>query len=319
MAVIKNYQEITNGYSQKFYYQPLHFGSASSAKILELCDKGTIGQLEVAIMRYLLKFRLAAFSQIERDFLSDKKAGEVEEEKTKLLNLVRDRVLNVFILTNEKVSENTRMPKEGEMFFTLDYGAITLLRSLLNDETLDDWKASDALMSDVKVKKACMMIDLYSRLKDEAILNFFNGKTLYSASKVRFSPKATFSARGKVFFVEALTEFDTFVGNDSYLFDKLAKFENFLNNEVAWKYFFEDQDEAPILIILCENEKTADIFSKRVNELNIPYVYYLCMREGEEIYKSFYMYKENSGLIPVEISLLTGGGADGRKPRKNPK
>lgn len=129
--IVKEVSEIEAGYTQAFKYTPLSFGSYSSNKILELCEKGVIDKSVTAIAQYLYKYKCAPLEYIFRDI-----EGLDERYITrKMDNLVRSRIFNSFKL----VSNNEPFDSpEGLVFYTLDYGAILLLRSLVEDENLEN-------------------------------------------------------------------------------------------------------------------------------------------------------------------------------------
>lgn len=276
MSVIKDFNEIKSYCLQKWYYEPLTYGSVSNAKIIEFMDKGIITQTEINIIQYLYKFRAAPFDYIQRDCLSDFTYEQIKHVKENLIYLVKQKVLNMFNLVTG-LPKDEEFDIDGLLFFTIDFGSIIILKSLTENETLDDWKCTDSIMTGVKTLKCMANIDLYYKVKKEKDFKYFNTYEYYASGKTRFENKATFKIGEQPFMCEGINHFDLFDGSDSKIFSKITKYEKFLGNENAWKFFF-NSDKKPILLIVCSDKNTALDFGQRVNQLDIE-KYVLCVLE----------------------------------------
>lgn len=253
--IVKNLSDIELGYTQSFRYTPLTFGSYSSNKILSLCESGVIDKEVVSIARYLYKFVCAPLDYILRDI----PGLDARKITRKMPELVRNRIFNMFIL----VSNNEEFTNEGLVFYTLDYGAILLLRSLIEDENLENWKATDLFMTGVKVKKALMVIDFYNSLEKP---EFYNPYVIYASFGAKIKTKAVFKQNGQVYLVECVSKDDLADSSDSAITEKLLHYSQLLGTE-GWSYYFS---ELPTLLVVVDSENAKKIVKARLEGCNIP-------------------------------------------------
>lgn len=257
--IVKELDDIQIGYTQAFKYAPLTFGSYSSNKILALCEAKIIDKDVVTIARYLYKFGCAPLGYILRDHPK----MDARKITRKMPELVRNRIFNSFIL----VSNNERFTTDGLVFYTLDYGAILLLRSLIEDENLENWKATDLFMTGIKTKKALMIIDFYNSLKN---VEFFNPYMMYASYGAKIKTKAVFKQDNQVYLVECVTKDDLADSSDTAITEKLLHYSQLLGTE-GWTYYFQ---ELPILLILVDSDEAKEIVKKRLEGCNIPKIQY---------------------------------------------
>lgn len=295
--LLQSYKEINENYDQKFYYPPLSFGSVSTNRIFELLNHKVISKNEVKVMQYLYKFKFASLDMIVKYVLSD--LDDKDKFKQNLIHLVKQRILNMFIMTDED-PENIRFSYDGEIFFTLDFGAIVVLRSLLKDENIDDFKTTDLMMHGSKVAKYLMCQELYFRLLRDCpnALKYYVPSQNYAVYQTKFENKATFKVGDNVYFLETITESDIYDGSDSKLFAKLTKYEKFLDSDKIWQYYFDNLKNAPILILLCDTYEAASKMAPQIAQLSIPYVRYICLDTDKPMKEAFYKF-ENNSLIPI--------------------
>lgn len=258
--IIKNVDEIESGFTQAFKYTPLSFGSYSSNKILDLCEKGVIDKSVTAIAQYLYKYKCAPLEYILRDI----KGLDERIVTRKMEGLVRNRIFNAFMLVdNNEQFDNS----EGMIFYTLDYGAVLLLRNLIEDENLDNWKATDLYMSGIKVKKALMVIDFCNSLGET---DFYNTYIMYASYGAKLRTKAVFKQDGKIYLVEMVCQDDTLDGATTDMTEKILHYSQLLSTE-GWSYYFE---ERPILLIVADTDKAKETFKKRLEGCDIPEIKY---------------------------------------------
>ena len=280
--VIRDIKEIKDGFVQKFYYTPLPFGSVSHNRILELIQANALNKEDVAVMKYLYHFKCAPVSYIIKDVLPEKDATTL---RRRLLDLVKQRILNAFILTNTEDQEFTS--SGSEIFFTVDYCAIAILKSGLNDENLDNWKGSDLFMTGVKVKKCLEIIDFY-RLVSQHV-DYFTVGSLYKAYNSVVRTKATIKMNNTIFLTEVVDADDVYEATDSKMLEKILRYEQILGTE-GWSNYFPDSDNPPILLILADTLKSADVYCKRIGETRIPNIRYFVLDEKA-------WYKEQGGNL----------------------
>lgn len=296
---VNSYKDVKDDQYQKFYYPPESYGSYSSEKIMEMMKLKTITKREVTVMKYLYKFNFAPISYIVRDLFSEYSENEIKDLKEKLIYLAKKRIFNMFNLTTE-YPQDVNFDFNAEIFFTLDFGAIAILRSLLSDENIDNWKAKNLICTSNKVRKKLMVIDFYQRVKAECgedAINSFVVKQSFSFRGTRFSNRATLKLREKYFLLEAICDFDLYDGSETYILNKLRNYEEMFNHENVWTYYFDNTEAIPVLIILCDTKNCAERIARQMEGWNIPHVRYICMDEDKKLSEAFYKYE--NGLIPV--------------------
>lgn len=299
---IKDLKEVSFGYNQKWRYAPLPYGSVSTNRILEYCRHGVITKKEVAIMQYLSHFKAAPVSMLKSSIplLKDDEESTIKE---KMEVLVRDRILNSFVLTDE-YPDDVKYDRDALTFYTLDHGGQTILKSVCNSELLNQWNPADALMSSVKVKKLIMIEKLYDRLLSECDISYIRTKVRYGASDAQFVPNFEFAfeeeadeegRKYKTYLIEALCNEDIEQRSDTEFFNKIVRYSKLLNNQSnAWKHFFPQSVTIPSLIVLCDDIRCANIMSRQIDELPLSNVRYLIMDKDKPLSLCFYKYADNA-------------------------
>lgn len=295
-----SYKEVKDDQYQKFYYQPESYGSYSTEKIMEMMKLKTITKREVDVMRYLYRLDFAPISYIVRDLFPEYGDKEVLELRERLILLAKKRVFNMFTLVNE-YPQDVRFDMDREIFFTLDFGAIAILRSLIPDEDIDNWKAKGLVMTSNKVRKKLMMSEFYHRVKDECGEEAIDSLVLdkpFSFGGNRFSSRAVLKLRGKYFLLEAVCDFDLYDGSETYILNKLRNYEEMFERNSVISYYFDEAEAVPVLIIVCDERHCADRIAHQMEGWSIPNVRYICLDEEKPLREAFYRY-DNGELIPV--------------------
>ena len=254
--LVKDICDIGLGFTQEFKYTPLAFGSFSSNRILELVKTGAITKDDVKVCQYLYKFKCAPLEYILRDI------PELDPRKTtrNMQSLIRNRILNAFVLTNSKDKYND---VEGLVFYTLDYGAILLLRCLIDDENLENWKATDLFMTGAKVRKALMCIDFYSQLKN---LEFYEPNVMYASFGAKIKTGTVFNQNGKTFLTEFVNRIDLFESSETKIIEKISRYDQLLETD-GWTFYFK---EKPTLLIVCDSKETKATMKNRLQKPDDP-------------------------------------------------
>lgn len=249
--VIKDIKDIRSGLVQSFRYAPINTGSVGGDTILRLCKSGFIDSDMAAIAKYLYKFRCAPISYIVRDLnIADQKKCQ-----DKLNKLVAKRVFNSFVLseTRDEYSE------DGLVFYTIDYGALTLLRAIEEDDNIENWKATDVIMTGLKVKKCLMLLDFYHKIRNK--IEYLDPYHLYLTYGARLRTKAELKLKdgeainghtGK-FVVEIICEDDLYEGSGTEINSKLTTYEQLICTD-GWSYC--GFDNPPTLLILGDSQKS---------------------------------------------------------------
>jgi len=304
--IVKELSEIRAMLTSKFFYTPLPFGSWSSRELLEMLDnidkdakerEEFVEMHAIDIMKYLYVHKCAPISYILRDCAPE--ANELKLEKY-LNSLVKQRMLNCFILTD---NDSQPFDENGLVFYTVDYGAVAILRWKLDDEMIENWKATDLFMSGLQVKKQLMLIDFYKYVKG-LDLEYWIENQLYKSYEARLRVRGTMKISGKVFLVETATADDVLESNSDHLLEKILRYENLLATE-GWKYYFATEEtwntaKVPTLIVYCDSLETIKFLAPRVGEVKIENLRYAYM-DGEKL--KFFKFADGA-LAPVKTKTF---------------
>lgn len=261
--LVKDIGDIGLGFRQEFKYAPLAFGSFSTNRLLDLVRTKVINSDDVAVCQYLYKFKCAPLEYILRDV----KDIDEREVTRKMDSLVRNRILNAFVLTNAKDKFDD---VNGTVFYCLDYGAILLLRCLIDDENLENWKATDLIMTGGKVKKALMCIDTYTQLKE---VEFYTTGVTYASYGAKIKTGATFKQDDQIFLTEFVNKTDLMECGETKIIEKILSYEKLLEtgDPQGWTYYFEKK---PILLIISDCKETKETMKKRLQGGKIETIQY---------------------------------------------
>lgn len=271
--LVKDINDIGLGFRQEFKYAPLAFGSFSTNRLLDLVKTKAINSDDVAVCQYLYKFKCAPLEYILRDV----KGIDEREVTRKMDSLVRNRILNSFVLTNAKDEYDS---VNGLVFYCLDYGAILLLRCLIDDENLENWKATDLIMTGGKVKKALMCIDFYSQLKK---VEFYTPSVVYASFGSKIKAGAVFKQDEQIFLAEFVNKTDLLESSETKIIEKILNYEKLLEigDPAGWTYYF---DKKPVLLIVADCKETKETIKKRLQGSKLEAVQYAICKAPEPKY-----------------------------------
>lgn len=312
---IQNYKDLTVGFEQRWKYQPLYYGSVSSDRILELCARGAITKAEVAVMKFLMKVKIAPVELIQA-CVKEVKEMNANDLTSRLRQLVKFRIMNSCVFTDVpvQIADYDELACE---FFCLDYGALTILRSVNNSLLLDEWKAVDCMMTGLQAKRQCMLIELIKRLYEEIPdkVGYVHSHKIYGKKGTRFVPKLEFGILDtsnendefkncyKTYLVEVVTDEDMYQGVESELFNKLTRYGNLLDtseDEDKWRLYFTESVTIPTVILLSDGLRSASISAKQVADIGIAKSRYCILDDKKDLSKCFYRYN-GADLVPVNL------------------
>lgn len=293
--IVERLEDVGLGFKQSFKYTPLPFGSYSANTILELIKSGVIDRDVIKVTLFLYKFKCATVEYITKNVDLDDERKLVR----KLDELVRNRIFNEFVLSDS----NDLFDSKGLVFYTLDYGAILLLRcpgspfvktkkivekdeeeeyvggkdiitnenDFTESDNLDNWKATDLFMSGTKALKSLTLIDFCRSLGE---VEYFNTNELFSSYGAKVRTKANFKQGDKTYLVEVVANNDLLEESDSNVTEKLVRYEQLLGTD-GWTYYFK---ELPTLLIICDSPKAKELVEFRMKDSKVLNIEYLIMK-----------------------------------------
>lgn len=267
--IINKIEDLGLNQHQAFLFPPINMGSVSGNEIIKLCKSGYIDKDVAATLKYLYKFKCATLDYIVKDM----EIADSNKFSKKIKELCKKRILNAFVMTDSK----EEFSEKGLVFYTLDYGALVVLKACEDDDNIENWKASDTIMTGLKVKKSIMLIDLYRKIKPKA--EYFKSYPMYLSFGARLRAKAVMSLRdgqaidGKTgeFIIEIVCKDDLFDLSESRIEEKTMRYEQLLTTD-GWKW--AGFVEKPTLLVIGDSAKSLDDFKRRINNVNIEKIAY---------------------------------------------
>ena len=271
--IIKDISEIKTGMTQSFKYTPINKGSVGSNELLKLCEVKQIDKNIAAIAKYLYKFKCAPIDYLCEDL------GIEEKDKYfgKMMYLTEKRIFNAFVLTDSNDPFDTK--DHNLVFFTLDYGALFLLRAIDDDENIENWKAIDVIMTGLKVKKTIMLLDFYRKIRSDC--EYFIPYRLFLSYGARIRTRAMFKAKPDsklseklpgINLVEIVSIDDIFEDNTTNMVEKIHSYEKLLCTD-GWSY--DGLEEVPTLIILGDSPNSLKRIKEQISDTKIEKIKYM--------------------------------------------
>lgn len=243
-----HFEKIPTVYRQNFRYQ-FSVTGVSKNEIIRLRNSGQLTDRDVEIAKFLFSHTFATAEQIG-DYLD----GTGEKIRNRLEELVKKRVLNSFFLSE---IEMKLTQKDALIVYCLDFGGKYLVSSYGGEDT-SDWystvnmKGSDLISKDLIATQ--FYVNLYKSSKQN-LKNFKANPQMKVANKYvsplfEFALDVNFSR--KYLIGEVVLD-----GEEALEFrDQILKLEGLLTTN-AWRKYFVDVEEPPILIIVAENDLVA--------------------------------------------------------------
>ncbi len=243
-----HFEKIPTVYRQNFRYQ-FSVTGVSKNEIIRLRNSGQLTDRDVEIAKFLFSHTFATAEQIG-DYLN----GTGEKIRNRLEELVKKRVLNSFFLSE---IEMKLTQKDALIVYCLDFGGKYLVSSYGGEDT-SDWystvnmKGSDLISKDLIATQ--FYVNLYKSSKQN-LKNFKANPQMKVANKYvsplfEFALDVNFSR--KYLIGEVVLD-----GEEALEFrDQILKLEGLLTTN-AWRKYFVDVEEPPILIIVAENDLVA--------------------------------------------------------------
>ncbi|MBG9694139.1 hypothetical protein ABD91_25710 [Lysinibacillus sphaericus] len=220
-------------------------------EIIKRKNNNNLTERDVKIAKFLFQFRFATAEQIH-SFLNEQ--SSIENLRGRLEKLTHSRILNKFMLGDYEQDE---IPTDAFEVYCLDLGGRYLLTNFSNEDTTDWYSAINMVSSEI-VNKTLFTVDFYLRLRETMgnRLIYFKAEPIYRCGKKTIIPSFNFCIKdgsiNRNYIGEIVRDFDF----PLYAREKAEKLEQLLMTNAWKKYFYEDL-EPPVLFVFTENDHNA--------------------------------------------------------------
>lgn len=229
-------------------------------EIIKMKNNNVITDRDVAIAKFIFQFKFATTDQIYK-FLNEDKAKV--NLKNRLDKLVRYRVLNKFMLGE---FEEDHVAPDATHFYCLDLGGRYLLANYSNEDTTD-WYSTVNMKTSEIISKSILVTEIYLRIHEtiQDKLIYFNPEPEFRVGKKNVFPSfemaLNVNEQKRYFIGEVVRDYDFPI----QVREKTNKLESLLVTN-AWKKYYYDSDQAPVLFIFAESDMTALETGKLITE-----------------------------------------------------
>lgn len=257
-------KSIPDGYKQIFRNK--FTNNISKTEILRMKEEDILTNRDLEIVSFLYDFKFATLDQIYRylkikGVLTQKKFEEGEEVRETSINSIRgrldklvlNRVLNKFSLS----LYDDKIQPDAMIFYCVDLGGKFLLSNYSTKDVLE-WHFGLNLKTSSLISKDVATTQFYLEVLDKSNddLEYFITTPLRKCDKMNIIPNGEFlltkNGGKKFFLVEVIREFDSSID----IKNKMNKLDMIFSTNAWKKYYYEDTNP-PILFVLCENEELA--------------------------------------------------------------
>ena len=239
--------DINSGLVQKFVNE-FDYKKVSENVLIKMKQKNNISDRDLEIAKFLFKTRFATLNQIHRYLGCNINKSNL---KTRLDKLVSYRVLNKFTFVT---ADGAREEQLG--FYCLDMGGRHLLAHYSTEST-EDWNTSINAKAAELVGENLLATEFYVRLLEtcpEKLTNF----ELYpvfrcgdTTIKDHFKCTLTINDK-KINFIGDINRDYHFPDE----FDRKARRLESLLTTNAWKKYYRNEENPPILLVFCNSDNT---------------------------------------------------------------
>ena len=240
-------------------------------EVVKLRHTEAITDEDLLIIKFIYKHSVATTSIIRDLVRPDAPLDEVHDLLERLL---RSRFLNKFAITLYKAEE---YPENALDIYCLDYGGRKLLMHYGDPEDeAEKWTQSAAMMSIPNVSERLIAADFHVQLMKNcgSNLQYIKLRPVYRRSKDPTSPNFEFCIKHQdthKYFIGVVARVANF---QPYFRDLMAKIDDLVSSK-AWKRYFYDETDAPVVIVIAENDllalEAAKMISQRTNICAIRY------------------------------------------------
>ena len=315
---LKNTNElepIADGYKQIF--QNKFTTSISKNQVIKMKDEGILTDRDLEIAKLLFNFRFSTLEQIYeylkyKGILTQKIIKEDDEVKetsitsikARLDKLVQNRILNKFSLS---LVELDRIEGDALIIYCLDLGGKYLLTNYSNEDT-SDWFVSVNKKSSNLISKDILSVQFYINLMKTCgdKVKYFEVNPVRKCDKSNIIPSFEFcmnlNGKTKYMICEVVREFDLPI----HFSKKIEKIERLLKTN-AWRKYYFDTDEPPILFVFAENDLLALDVSRIISNTTEIDRYRISTdkRINGDLSTAFMKYTNENKLVLVKSSIFS--------------
>lgn len=229
-------------------------------EIIKMKNNNALTDRDVKIAKFLFQFKFATAQQIYKLLGEDSSKINL---KNRLDKLVKYRVLNKFMLSD---IEEERIISDALEIYCLDLGGRFLLANYSNED-VDDWYTTVNMKTSEIISKNLLVTEFFIRLMQTCpnkIVSFKVEPELRIGKKT-LVPSFEFcmkvNGQNKYFIGEAIREFDFPI----YFRERVAKLESLLMTN-AWKKYYYESEQPPILFGFADSDYTALHAGKMITE-----------------------------------------------------
>lgn len=229
-------------------------------EIIKMKNNNVITDRDIHIAKFLFQFKFATADQVYKLLGEDKTKVNL---KNRLDKLVKYRVLNKFMLSE---FEEEKIAPDAYQIYCLDLGGRYLLSHYSNEDTTD-WYSTVNMKTSEIISKNILATEIFLRVRETSKdkLIYFNVEPEFRVGKKNVIPSfemaMKINGQNKYFIGECVREFDFPV----YMRDKAFKLESLITTN-AWKKYYYDADQPPILFIFADSDLTALEAGKLITE-----------------------------------------------------
>lgn len=278
---IKNNKEkafisIPDGYHQVFY-NPLSV-KINEVEILKLRDNNisNITDDDIEFLEFIYRVKFATYRDVIA-YLEAAKGKTTKEANTIIERLIRNHLINRFYLSRTEEFKKVKFPQDSLNIFCLDSGGKYLLEAFSSIDVYN-WTTAKIRASSATVGKAIIATSFYLKIIRDCSndVEFFRSTPRYFVGNENFTTCFNFCLKEKA--DPATTENgkdftrkyfigEVFRSDESENIDekrnKLRNLESLLCTK-AWKKYYPDSKEGPILLILTDDDDIALEISKEI-------------------------------------------------------
>lgn len=243
-----HFEKIPSVYRQNFRYQ-FSVTGVSRNEIIRLRNNGQLTDRDLEIAKFLFKHTFATAEQIG-NYLD----GTGERIRNRLEELVKRRVLNSFFLAEVDMKMTA---KDALVIYCLDFGGKYLVANYGGEDT-SDWYSTVNMKGADLIGKDLIATQFYVNLRKSSKDNVkhFRATPQMKVANKHVSPLFELALDVNFSRKYCIGEV-VFDGEEALNFrDQILKLEGLLTTN-AWRKYFVDVNEPPILILIAENDLVA--------------------------------------------------------------
>lgn len=229
-------------------------------EIIKMKNNNVITDRDIKIAKFLFQFKFATARQIY--MLLEENLAKINL-KNRLDKLVKYRVLNKFMLS---AHEEESIREDALEIYCLDLGGRYLLSHYSNEDTTD-WYSTVNMKSSEIISKNLLTTEFFLQVMNTCpnkISHFKVEPELRVGKKnvvPNFEMSMNINGQKRYFIGEAVREYDFPI----HIRERVGKLESLITTN-AWKKYYYDSEQPPVLFLFADSDLTALEVGKLVTE-----------------------------------------------------